>query len=182
MKNSDYDIKNVYLGFKGGVLDFKGNSMEPFLREGDKIKMEPVFSYSVRPGDVVVFKRDRILACHRIVAKFKRYDKFYFWERGDNKGHIGIISEDEIIGRVRHILRDGVLQKTGIFVSRENIFFHLLNAFIYPYVVFSGFIKKKLFLNKKNFISHFFGTIVWRIYNFFFNIIDRKAYVHNRGK
>lgn len=180
MKDQEDDIKNIYLKLKGGMLDFKGNSMEPFLKEGDRVKVEPVPPYSIRPGDIIVFNAGSALACHRIVAKFRRHYKFYFWEKGDNNGRIRVISEDEIVGRVRYMVRGGIIRQTGIFVSMENVFFHLLNMAIYPYLVFSGFVKKYIFFGRKNFISHVFGTLVWKMYNFLFRAVEKGKYVCNR--
>jgi len=125
------EIRNIYIKKKGGTFDFKGNSMEPTLKEGCRVIVEPVRSQDIKPGDIIVFGK-RLLACHRVVGRlrFKRNGKIYFLEKGDSSNRITMISEDEIIGKV-----------AGDYVFKKNRLMYLLDFFIFPYVIATTLMK-----------------------------------------
>ena len=174
MEENNIKLRNIYLRFKGGILDFKGVSMEPTFRDGDKVKVEPVEAENIKVGDIIVFDKD-ILVCHRILGRFKKDGKIYFWEKGDNSNGIGYVSEDEIIGRAAYILVEkGKIKKPDFYFNKKVILLYLLETIIYPYTKIAGLIKKYLFFGKKNLFSHILGTTVWKVYYFCFSVITKK--------
>ncbi|MBU1006267.1 MAG: S26 family signal peptidase [Candidatus Omnitrophica bacterium] len=174
MADKDVNLRNIYLNFKGGVLDFKGTSMEPVLKEGQKVKVEPVKPEALRSGDIIVFGRGDILVCHRIMGRVRRGEKMYFYEKGDNSKSIGVISEDEVIGRAKYILKNGAPEKIKSCVTKKGFALYILDGYIRLYAMSAEFIKNRVFFGKKNFISHFLGTIAWKAQDFCFKLINRK--------
>jgi signal peptidase I len=181
MVENNIEIRNIYIKLKGGIFDFKGKSMEPTLKEGDKLKVYPVKPEDINPGDIVIFNRG-ILACHRVLGIFKKNDRFYFWEKGDNSNAIGYISEDEIMGRVGYTINNGVLIRPKFFINKGIIIFFLMGAFINFYIKVAKVIKKYLFFEKKNILSHILGKIIWSMYYFYFKgIIKNSSNLHFKG-
>jgi len=174
MINKNVEIRNIYLNFKGGALDFKGNSMEPTLKEGQKVKVEPVKLEALMSGDIIVFSRGDILVCHRILGRVKRGEKMYFYEKGDNSKSIGVISEDEIIGRAKYILKNGAPEKIKSCVTKKGFALYILDGCTRLYAMSASYLKNRIFFGRKNFLSRFLGTIAWKIQDFCFKSINGK--------
>ncbi|PIQ90031.1 MAG: signal peptidase I [Candidatus Omnitrophica bacterium CG11_big_fil_rev_8_21_14_0_20_42_13] len=168
-------IRNIYFKLKGGVFNFKGSSMEPVLKEGDILRVLPINTANIRAGDIVVFNRN-VLVCHRILGRFKRDDKLCFLEKGDNSSGAGYISYEDIIGRVKYIITKNGLKKPPFVIFRKNILFFALDIFMGIYIEFSDFLKNKLFLGKSNKFLKFLGTIIWRVYYFYFKLIVKDRF------
>jgi signal peptidase I len=85
-------------------LRVSGTSMVPSLWSGDVLTICPVKLTDVVAGDVVVFSRDSFLITHRVIrtcasALITRGDSLPFPDSS--------VSEDELLGRVVSILRNG---------------------------------------------------------------------------
>lgn len=173
MIDDNAKLKNIYLKIKGGILDFSGESMEPVFKNGDKVKVEPVEAKNIKTGNIIGFNRN-ILVCHRVWGRFKKDDKFYFWEKGDNSDCIGYISEDEIIGKAVYLVEKGKIKKPVFYFNKKIILLVLLEIIIYPYIKIADLIKKYIFFRKQNLLSRVLGTIVWKVYYFYFNILTKK--------
>ena len=48
---------------------FHGRTMEPFLRDGDYVDVEPLRGAESRLGDILVFWENGRLVCRRLLAK-----------------------------------------------------------------------------------------------------------------
>jgi signal peptidase I len=165
-------IRNIYFKLKGGVFNFKGNSMEPALKEGDAVRIVPVTRFGIKTGDIVIFNRN-VLVCHRILGKFKKDSRVCFLEKGDNSNIAGYVYYEDIIGRVKYIITKNGAKKPSFIISRKNILFFTLDIFMSIYIEFADFLKNKLFFGKSNKFLKFLGTIIWRVYCFYFKLITR---------
>ncbi|MEQ8171645.1 MAG: signal peptidase I [Candidatus Eremiobacterota bacterium] len=99
---------------KGASLRFqaRGGSMTPFIRHGDIITITPL-TCSLRTGDVVAFinPANNKLAVHRIIDTGKKF----FIIKGDAFSRPdGVISEDNILGCVRKVERNGKSISLGL--------------------------------------------------------------------
>ena len=76
----------------------KGHSMDPTIRCGEAMQVEPVDAGALSRGDVVLARHARGLTAHRIV----RIDGTRITTRGDNcSDNDPELSTDDIIGRVK---------------------------------------------------------------------------------
>ncbi len=77
-------------------------SMAPTLQKGDRLELGS--ADALQAGDIVVFRQDRLLICHRI----EQIERQRVYTRGDaNDGPPEQISARDVVGRVTAILRDG---------------------------------------------------------------------------
>ncbi len=83
---------------------FSGNSMNPTLKTGDRLKVGPVKFSDVKIGDIVVFG-PKNPTCHRVIGKYRARGQDYFLEKGDNRacGTVNNVSFEKILGRVNEI-------------------------------------------------------------------------------
>lgn len=91
----------------------KGFSMCPFIKDGDVITVSPYLNNCPRLGDVVVFIRPKteVIAVHRII---KKNGKLYFI-KGDNLPEAdGLIQEENILGCVKKVEREGKKNVIGL--------------------------------------------------------------------
>ena len=94
---------------RGASLRFKakGNSMRPFIKDGDVLVITPVDFSEVQRGDVILFRQGERALVHRLVSR-----------RGD-EGEILIVKgdaylspdpplhADQVLGKVTRVGRDG---------------------------------------------------------------------------
>lgn len=89
-------------------LQVMGWSMLPSVWPGDTLLVERANSSAVSEGDIVLFGRDRRLFAHRVVAKRGQAGDSQVVTRGDAMlATDSPVSDDELLGRVSFILRDG---------------------------------------------------------------------------
>lgn len=85
-------------------LYVSGNSMNPFIQEGDKITIIQELMYY--PGDILVFVyKSKNILVHRLL---KRENNIYFC-KGDNSFRLEDIKENQIIGKVIRINGSSVI-------------------------------------------------------------------------
>ncbi|MEM1399558.1 MAG: S24 family peptidase [Pseudomonadota bacterium] len=91
---------------KGSLSDayFHGKSMEPILREGDIVSLEPVTFAEVRVGDVVTYRDDDRFPTRRVVSR--RRGRLSLW--CDNWPHLRFHADAaDVLGRVNARNRNG---------------------------------------------------------------------------
>jgi signal peptidase I len=102
------EAKVVLFSKKGGSLTFRGKSMSPCINDGYGLKIRPTPASYLNPGEVIVFEKNKIIICHRLLRKIRKNNEYYLLEKGDNNWLPGIILSQDIIGRVYEIVdRDG---------------------------------------------------------------------------
>jgi len=105
-----------------------GSSMQPFIRDGDVITINPLGTKNPEPGDVVAFVIPQVskLIVHRIVKK----ETGSFLMRGDNNSQFdGWIENADILGVITTIQRgkriwncgSGWKKKVIAWLSRHNV-------------------------------------------------------------
>lgn len=82
-------------------------SMLPTIKIGDICTVKPVDVNEIMIGSVVAFKRDKIIIVHRIVDIREENHRKIFYEKGDNVNIISKLEQEEILGKVVSIERDG---------------------------------------------------------------------------
>jgi signal peptidase I len=84
------------------TLRVVSSSMEPALRIGDRVEIGP--AGDLRVGDLILFRQDRLLICHRLL----RIDDFCLHAKGDAMdGPPERILRSDVVGRVIAIVRGG---------------------------------------------------------------------------
>lgn len=63
----------------------RGNSMLPTLTEGSVYTAEPVNSFELDVGDIIVYYIDEMIVCHRITKIIRsKSGRLFFRTKGDN--------------------------------------------------------------------------------------------------
>jgi signal peptidase I len=91
-----------------GVSFFRasGQSMWPFIRDGQRLIVKSALLSDLKPGDIIVYKADRAIVCHRVVAKRGPAGQAYCLVRGDNaRGAPERVGEPMIVGLVCGTIR-----------------------------------------------------------------------------
>lgn len=150
-----------YLKVWGGTINFKGNCMFPVLKDGFRIKIEPIDSEKIDIGDIIVFNDIDKLVVHRVIGKIKKGNYFSFVEKGDNNHFIRIRLAEEVVGRV--VVADGYWVKDSVALWRKNNFF-IINWYFACSVLYAVLsqIKRKIFKNKINSVVKNFHNCYWK--------------------
>jgi signal peptidase I len=91
------------LSSESGISFFRasGQSMWPFVRDGQRLIVRAVPFPELRVGDIIVYKADAGIVCHRVVAKRGSGQQSYCFVRGDcTQGAPERVEASMIIGRV----------------------------------------------------------------------------------
>lgn len=118
-----------------------GPSMYPFIRSGDRIYVKSLKGEILRTGDIILFKSEKNMICHRLVKIFEKAGVTYYQTRGDAFFHKDTpIIYDQIIGKVIKVERIEISlpRKILLLLSPLTKRFTLLNASI---VTVLGWIK-----------------------------------------
>lgn len=172
----DSKMKNACLALKGGFLNLKGRSMEPVLREGDVIKVEPINTPDIKIGNIVVFfdARKEKPVCHRIIGGCEIKGEKFFLEKGDNSNQIGVVSEYDILGRLSYVLDNNKPRLVEQDYNANKYSVCLFSRLIIVYKKISEPIKQKLFSGKRNRFSSYCGKIIWRSCSLMAGLILKK--------
>lgn len=96
---------------QGSYLRFRahGNSMAPFIRNGDIVLVEPKKASELRIGDIVFYRRagGRHVA-HRLIHRNGNDGSLVLTTRGDNLRHLDVpVFPEQVLGRVIRIEGQG---------------------------------------------------------------------------
>ena len=131
-----------------------GDSMMPFFRDGDVIKLRKIQFLAIQPNDIVCYQQGKFLVTHRVIYK----SDIYLITKGDNNSlSDGKIRPDKILGRVSAIKRDGQnLNIEDIYLFQSSIYFEeikrivgILNKEKIDFVLLKG-LPLHLFIEKKH--------------------------------
>ena len=112
--------------------------MRPFIQDGDLITVSPLRNYSIRVGDVVLYKTtDHRAIVHRVIQKITKNNKAIFFIKGDAAfGQPEKVDVERVMGRVASIERNGHKKKLDTKLYRIiGLLFAALSPFsrwIYP--------------------------------------------------
>lgn len=102
------------------TLPAYGNSMFPYIQQGDKCKFTPCEPASIKKGDVILFLSEKgKLVAHRFVQKKTINNKRIFLFKGDtNLGMDQPIEEGKILGRLLSIEKQKMKITSNHFIAR----------------------------------------------------------------
>jgi signal peptidase I len=84
-----------------------GHSMHPTIRDGETVLVKPVDALSIRRGDILLYRTERGLTAHRVVAIRKREKARVFILRGDASVSCDEpVDAEQVLGRVIQVERD----------------------------------------------------------------------------
>ncbi|MCM8774079.1 MAG: signal peptidase I [Candidatus Omnitrophica bacterium] len=125
-------------------FEVRGFSMWPFIKEGKKLIIKKILPQELKIGDIVLYKRDDNLVCHRLVRKSNKCNKYIFYLRGDNSySQPELISEEMVLGKAI-----GVIEHNRIYslLGNRQIIFSRIIVIISPYISRIIRLVKKLLL------------------------------------
>lgn len=107
-------------------FETSGFSMLPFLKGREKLIIKKSSKEDLRLGDLILYKIDNQLICHRLVTRIKGPDTYLFYARGDaSLSPPQLVTEDMLLGKVSGIIKNGKI--TNITDGIKN---RLINQFI----------------------------------------------------
>jgi signal peptidase I len=109
-------------------ISTRGPSMFPLIQTGDRITITPGNCFGV--GDIIVFKREGQMICHRLVEVFEKGGIKYYQTRGDSFFSLDEpVTSDQVLGKVLKIEKEKVsLQRRILLLIRPILRFSKLNA------------------------------------------------------
>jgi signal peptidase I len=130
METAPSKFKGISEDFLSNGMDVRtstrGSSMYPLISTGDRITISPEKNLGI--GNVIVFKRDDQMVCHRLVRVFEKDGMKYYQTRGDSFFNLDEpVTLNQILGKV-------------IRIERKNMSFpRRILLFIYPALKFGRF-------------------------------------------
>ncbi|NJD54883.1 MAG: hypothetical protein FIA94_00580 [Nitrospirae bacterium] len=111
-------------------ISTRGMSMFPLVSTGDKITIAPGGNYEI--GDLIVFKRDDQMVCHRLVRIFAKDGNNCYQTHGDSFFHPDDpVTADQILGKVIQIERANVsLPRRALLFMYPVLKFGRFNAYM----------------------------------------------------
>src|SRR6185312_2346434 len=109
-------------------------SMNPLLRVGDEVRIEPATADRIRAGEIAAFETTDGLVIHRIVRCMQKDTAIQLLEMSDVHLHPNLIEAQAIVGRVILIRRDTrqinlqhpIAQMWGIATAQLRYMFYCL--------------------------------------------------------
>ena len=86
-----------------GPVIFHGNSMSPFLEDGDELIVITVNLDEIKIGDIITYRLDKKFPTYRVVKKLQDY----LLLKPDNRPQIFQVHREDILGKVIERKRGG---------------------------------------------------------------------------
>jgi len=117
---------NLYL------FETNGFSMWPFLNAEERLIIKKTSIEDLRVGDIILYRSDNQLVCHRLVRKVKEKERYLLYARGDNSFSAPeLVRQERLFGRAIGIIKNGkMLSLTG----RKQQFINRFIVLIAPLV------------------------------------------------
>lgn len=135
---SDLITENGFMNFT-----IKGNSMEPFLKDGDFVCIKSISFF--KSGNCYIFKQNNRFILHRLVCRIGK--TFYFI--GDNSNNFERIAENQICGALNQ-------DEYNRFLKKLITVFNLIHLLFYNISIPS--LKWYIFLAKRKILKLFIGV------------------------
>jgi hypothetical protein len=170
---------------KVSIIKSSGRCMIPLFDDGTPLVVRYVPPEEIRIGDIAVFRFNNGIVSHRIIRKFRKGGRLYFWEKNDSGFAARLIPGEAIIGKVIGLkkeneiikLEKGIWNWTNRFVGYYWFFFYSL------YQVMRG-LKKRILKEKKipltNKAYTFVSSLLIYTANFFISLIRRLNDLRNK--
>ncbi len=100
-----------------------GFSMWPFLKAGEKLLTKRTQAGNLNVGDIIVYRTDNQLVCHRLIKKIKQRERYLLYVRGDSSvSSPEPITEEMFLGKAMGIIKNGKIvslnQTKGQLINR----------------------------------------------------------------
>lgn len=84
-----------------------GFSMWPFLKAGEKLIIKKTGIENLRIGDIILYRANSQLVCHRLIKKTGVRGKYSLWVRGDTSTSLPEpVTEQMFLGKAIGIMRN----------------------------------------------------------------------------
>jgi len=124
------------------LLKVTGFSMWPFLKAGRKLLIKKVLIETLKAGDIILYRKNNQLVCHRLVRVIKNKEKYSLYVRGDNSLSLPeLVNEQMFIGKAAGIVKDNKLIS---FNTQRRRFINRLIIIVAPWVSRAARISKAL--------------------------------------
>lgn len=112
--------KSLLVAGKSVRFNALGDSMFPFIHNGDLVLVEPIKAECLKTGDVILYEGENgHCLLHRIIHKRNLAGSLEFQIQADNiLKPDGWVSSDGVFGRLTQFYQDGVWLKMGSIGSR----------------------------------------------------------------
>ena len=118
---------------KLSFYETSGTSMWPFLKAGEKLVIKKTPVENLRPGDIILYRADNQLVCHRLVRKIKRGTNFLLYARGDGSTSLPeLVTKDRLIGQAVIAIRKG---RHISLIGPGQRFMNRLIALMAPFII-----------------------------------------------
>ncbi len=85
-----------------------GFSMWPFLKAGEKLLIKKTPTEKLKVGDIIIYRADNQLVCHRLIKKIKEKEGYLLYVRGDSSvSWPEPITEEMFLGKAISIIKNG---------------------------------------------------------------------------
>ena len=85
-----------------------GFSMWPFLRGGEKLLIKRTPLKHLKVGDIIIYRANNQLVCHRLIGKAKEKDKYLLYVRADSSVcSPEPVTEEMFLGQAVSIIQNG---------------------------------------------------------------------------
>lgn len=86
-----------------------GRSMQPTIKEGETITVEPIAPEAVKRGDIILYRTPGGVVAHRVVGIQRKMSAHHlFFLRGDAAAMCDApVASDQVLGKVISVERDG---------------------------------------------------------------------------
>lgn len=128
-------------------FETSGFSMWPFLRQGEKLIVKKTNPGDLSVGDVILYRFEKELACHRLVKKVRAKNEYKLYARGDNSlSAPELVLEGALQGKVI-----GVVKRNGKVTDISALMPRLLNRIIVTIApLVSGYLKPLYFMFRRS--------------------------------
>ena len=86
-------------------IETTGFSMWPFIKQGEKLIIKKVPIEDLRVGDIILYRKDNQLVCHRLIKRIGDEKGYLLYTRGDNSSQFDSLSEEMFLGKAIGILK-----------------------------------------------------------------------------
>ena len=129
------------------LFQTSGFSMWPFLKPCQKIIVKRLPATDLKLGDLILYRVDNQLVCHRFINRTKRNDGYFIYTHADASclSQSEAIIEEKLYGKVIGIMKDNEI------VNMERIGQRYINILIiiFAYLLYFGFKICRLLYRKK---------------------------------
>ncbi len=139
--------------------------MLPFFQPGEDIWFKPVSADTIRPGDVVTYrKKPHILVTHRVIKIVKDGDTINFITKGDNRfAWDPIVADHQIIGKVIRIGKRNLNRSRWRWIGRLIASVSYLQGSFYTFLINSRLNQFRHHLEKKRLIPEIRPFAIFRM-------------------